>query len=378
MTIEIREHRPGEDLRDFIQVPHAIFRDDPAWIPPLEMEMRDRLTPGKNPFFDHGEAALFTAWHSGRAVGRCSAQIYREHLRIHADDAGFFGFFDTVDDPEVAQALLGAAEGWLRDRGMKQMRGPMSLHINEETGLLIEGYDTPPVFMMNHCRPYQPGLVEACGLTKEKDLIAWRYQVGDVPKRGLRAWEAMQDMPEIRLRSVDRSHVERDLRIVMDIYNDAWSENWGFVPTTPEEVKKTVQDLKLILDPDIAFIAEIEERPVGMCICIPNLNEAIHDLGGKLFPFGIAKLLWRLKVGRPRSARLMLLGIRKELRGVKRYGGLSMAMYVELAKRGKAKGYEWCELSWTLEDNHPVNLGIRAMGGKPYKKYRVYAKELVQ
>jgi len=176
----------------------------------------------------------------------------------------------------------------------------------------------------------------------------------------------------VKLRSVNKSDMENELRIIMDIFNDAWADNWGFVAATPAEVKKAAADMKLIIDEDLAFIAEVDGKAMGMCIALPNLNEAIHDLKGKLFPFGFAKLLWRVKVKNPKTARLMLLGIRRELRGVKKYGALSMAMYVEIAKRGTAKGYEWGELSWTLEDNHPVNLGIKAMGAKVYKKYRVF------
>lgn len=376
MAVEIREHRPGEELGAFIRVAHEVYRNDPNWVPPLEMEIRDRLTPGKNPFFEHAEGVLFTAWDGDRPVGRCTAQIDHEHLRVHDDGAGFFGFFDTVDDERVARALLEAAAGWLRARGMVRMRGPMSLSINEEIGTLVEGFDTPPMLMMSHARPYQAGLIEAAGFQKAKDVLAWRYEVGTPHGRADRAWKAVREMPEVRFRSVRRRHLDEDIRTILDIFNDAWSENWGFVPVTEAEARKMAQDLKLILDEDLAFFAEIDGRPVGICITLPNLNEAIRDLGGKLMPFGLFKLLWRLKVKGPRTARLMLLGIRKDLRGIKRYGGLSLAMYVEVSKRGARKGIEWGELSWTLEDNHPINLGIRAMGAKVYKKYRIFEREL--
>jgi GNAT superfamily N-acetyltransferase len=376
MSVRIREHRPGKDVDDFIEAAHVVFRGDPAWVPPLEMEMRERLDPKKNPFFEHAEGTLLTAWKDGQLVGRCSAQIDHEHLRVHQDETGFFGFLDTVDDLQVTQGLLDAAEGWLRDRGMKRMRGPLSLSINEEIGTLIEGFEHPPAVMMPHSRPYQAGLIEGAGMAKAKDLYAWRYDVGNLPKRAQRAWEQIQALPEVRLRSVRKSHMQRELRIIMDIFNEAWSGNWGFVPLTESEVKKVAQDLKLIIDEDLAFIAEVKGRPVGMCICLPNLNESIHDLGGKLMPFGLPKLLWRLKVRGARSARLMLLGLRQEVQASKRYAGLSTAMYAEIARRGKAKGIEWAELSWTLEDNRPINLGIKAMGAEIYKKYRVFEKDL--
>lgn len=376
MAVEIREHQLGKDLDDFVRVPHEIYRGDPAWVPPLEMDIRGRLNPKENPFFLHAEGTAFTAWRNGRLVGRVTAQIDREHLKRHQDETGFFGFIDTVDDPAVAKALLDEAARWLAARGMKRMRGPMSLSINEEIGVLVDGFDTPPYIMMSHHRPYQGALIEQAGLAKAKDVFAWKYEAGSLTKRAEKAWEDVRAMPEVRIRSVDKSKMADELKIVMDIFNDAWSDNWGFVPMTPEELEKTAKDFKLILDEDLAFIAEIEGKPQAMCICIPNVNEVIQDLDGKLFPLGVFKLLWRMKVKHPSSARLALLGIRKELRHAKRYGALSMALYVELHKRGTAKGYTHGELSWTLEDNAPVNLGIKAMGGKIYKKYRVYEKAL--
>ena len=193
----------------------------------------------------------------------------------------------------------------------------------------------------------------------------------------MKAWETVKSLPEVTLRSVDKSRMHDELAAVMAIYNDAWAGKWGFVPILPDEVEKMAADMKLVLDPNIAFIADIDGKPAGMCIMVPNLNEAIRDLGGKLFPFGWAKLLWRVKAKHPVSTRLIALGIRRDIRhNVKRYGGLSAAMYVEAAKRGIAKGYKWSELSWTREDDSPINLGIRSMGAKIYKRYRVYQKPL--
>lgn len=378
MAVTIREHTPGKDVMPFIKAAHEVFLGDPAWVPPLHLEMKQRLDPKKNPFFKRAEVALFTAWRGDRVVGRCSAQIDREHLRLFKDDCGFFGFFDTVDDVEVAQALVDKAAEWLRARGMKKMRGPMSLYINEEVGILVDGFEHPPVLMMAHSRRWQQRLCEEVGLTKEKDLLCWRYEADTpFPKRVLKAWEDIKRLPEVRLRSVDTSQMHREVQSIMEIYNDAWEGKWGMVPALPDEVAKVAEELKLIIDEDMAFMAEIKGKPVGMCIMLPNVNEALQDLDGKLFPFNFAKLLWRIKVKHPTSTRLMMLGIRGEARSnVKRYGGLSAAMYVEVAKRGVAKGYKWGELSWTREDDAPINLGIRSMGAKVYKTYRVYEKTL--
>ncbi|MBL9023504.1 MAG: hypothetical protein JNL21_15015 [Myxococcales bacterium] len=378
MAIEIREVRPGGDVDDFLKAGHVVFAGDPAWVPPLEFDIRGRLNPKKNPLFLRADVTLFCAYKDGKLVGRCSATVDREHLRLWKDDTGFFGFLDTIDDQEVADALLRRAETWLRDKGMKRAMGPMSLYANDEIGCLIEGFEHPPVIMMGHSREYQAKLIEGAGYAKEKDLWAWRYHK-DTPfnDRTLRAWESIRAIPEMRLRSIDMKNFARDVRTIIEIYNDAWAGKWGFVPATGPEVDKMVEELRLVLDPDIAFMAELDGHAVGMCIMVPNLNEAIADLNGKLFPFGWAKLLYRTKVKVPKSTRLILLGIRGEARkNVKKYGGLSAAMYVEVAKRGIAKGYEWSELGWTREDDSPINLGIRSMGAKVYKKYRVFKKDL--
>ena len=382
MTIEIREHTPGHDVEPFIQAGLEVFKHDPTWVAPLHFEIKERLNPEKNPLFNRAEVALFTAHQRGKIVGRCSATVDREYLRVHQDDTGFFGFLDTVHDPEVVKALLDKAAEWLRARGMKRMYGPVSLYFNDEVGCLIEGFEYPPNLMMPHSRRYQGRLIEGYGCEKEKDLLCWRYDVTiPFPKRVVRAWEEIKALPEVKLRNIDTKNLAEEMANVMEIYNDAWEGKWGMVPALPDETAKIVKDMKLILDPDVAFMAEINGQAVGMCIMLPNVNEALAGLDGKLFnyglPIGAARLLWNLKVRHPKSTRLMMLGIRRNVRqNVKRYGGLSAAMYVEVAKRGAAKGYKWGELSWTREDDAPINLGIRSMGAYVYKKYRVYKKAL--
>jgi len=378
MEIEVRELRPGENTDDFLRAARVVFADDPAWVPPLDFEIKGRLNPKKNPLFLRADVTLFCAYKNGKLVGRCSATVDREHLKLWKDDTGFFGFVDTIDDQAVATALLERAERWLRDRGMKRAIGPMSLYANDEIGCLIEGFEHPPVIMMGHSRKYQAGLIEGAGYSKEKDLWCWHYHK-DTPfnERTTKAWQGIHALPEIKLRSVDMKNFDRDVRTIIDIYNDAWAGKWGFVPATEPEVEKMVDELKLVLDPDIAFMAELNGVPVGMCIMVPNLNEAIRDLDGKLFPIGWAKLLYRTKIKVPKSTRLILLGIRGEARkNIKKYGELASAMYMEVAKRAVPKGYEWSELSWTREDDAPINLGIRSMGAKVYKKYRVFKKDL--
>lgn len=376
MAIDVTPVQSSADRAEFIRLPWRLYRDDAQWIPPLKFDLRAKLDPKKNPFFHHAEAQLFLARRGGEVVGRISAQIDHEHLRIHGDKAGFFGFYESDDDPAIAKALFAAAEAWLRSKNMASARGPYSWNINDEAGLLIDGFDTPPMPFMVHSRPYYPALFEKAGYGKTKDLFAWKYQTGDYPERVKKAHDDFLKLPNVRIRQLDPKHIEREVRMVVEIFNDAWKENWGFIPWTEEEVVKLAKDLKMILDPRIALIAEIDGKPAAVAVAIPNLNEAIRDLDGNIFPFGLFKLLWRLKFRGVSSARLAMLGIKKEYRNVRQYAALSLAIYAEMNTRGKEAGYRFGELSWTLEDNGPVNTGIRVMGGKVYKVYRMYEKTL--
>jgi hypothetical protein len=270
--------------------------------------------------------------------------------------------------------LLGAASTWLRERGMKKIRGPFSLSINEESGCLIEGFDTPPMVLMPHHLPYQGALIEKAGFEKIKDMYAWRYTVGDIPARAQKAHDELAALPEIKTRHIDMRNLDTEVRTVMQLFNDAWSDNWAFVPYTEKELSKLAADLKLIAIPELTYIAEIDGEPAAFAIALPNVNELIKDMKGKLGPLELGKLLWRLKVKGPKTARLALLGISKKFRGNRKYAGLSIYLYAKLNQSGQKLGIEWGELSWTLEDNGPVNVGIKFMGGKIYKKYRIYEK----
>ena len=374
MIVQIQRHEAGKGLKDFIHLPYDLYHDDPAWIAPLEMDVKNRLTPGNNPFFEHADVALFTAHSDGRVVGRISAQIDREHLRVHNDNVGFFGFFDTIDGLQVATALVDTAATWLAERGMTTMRGPFSLSINDQAGMLVEGFDTPPMVMMQHHRPYQGGLAEGAGLHKVRDLYAWSYRVVAPTGRSARARQMMEALPEVSFRSLSKRRIKEEVATALDIFNDAWQHNWGFVPATDAEAEKMAKDISLVLDPEVSFFVEIDGHAVAIVISLPNLNEVIRDFNGTLTPVNLLKLIWRLKIKRPKTARVMMVGIRTELRGVKRYGPLSTALFAEVARRGLARGYEWAELGWTLEDNRAINIGIKGMGAKIYKRYRIYEK----
>jgi hypothetical protein len=375
MSVEIREVPLGGKLDAFLEVVDYIYRDDPHYVRPLDVDVKGRLSK-KNPFFQHAEGRIFTAHRNGFCVGRITAQIDHEHLRRHQDDAGFFGFLDTIDDPEVAAELLARSGSWLSDRGMKRMRGPFSLNINDETGCLVEGFDSPPMIMMPHHRPYQATLIEAAGLQRIRTLYAWRYEVGNLKRRVSTARDEIEGLPEVTSRHVNPDNLQGDARVVMDVFNDAWSENWNFVPYTPSQLDKFAKDLKLILVPELTQIAFVNGEPAAVAVAVPNVNEVIFDLDGRLFPTGLAKLIYRLKVQRPQTARLIILGIRKKFRSKREYAGLSTYLYAKLNEAGQKLGIRWGELSWTDEENGPVNAAIKMMGGRIYKKYAIFEREL--
>jgi len=374
--VEIRETPMGGKLKDFLNVVDVIYANDPNFVRPLDLDLKERLDPKKNPFFTHGEGTTFTAYKNGRCVGRITAQIDRLHTEKFKDDTGFWGFFDTIDDPEVAKELLARAERWLKSKGMKRARGPMSLSINEEMGCLVDGFDTPPFILMPHHQKYQAGLIEQAGYEKEKDVFAWSYPIKEMNARVKKAHEELKAMPEVRSRPFSTENLDRDVDIAVEIFNDAWSENWGAVPMTQAEARKLAKDFKMILVPEITRIVEIDGEPAAILVALPNLNELVKDLHGKLFPTGLLKLLYRLKVVGPKTGRLVLYGVRKKFRTQRKYAALSLYLYAEINDSSRQLGYTQGELGWTLEDNAAVNTAIKVMGAKKYKTYRVFGKAI--
>jgi len=336
---------------------------------------RELLSPKHNPFFQHADVCLFLARRNGDVVGRISAQIDHEHNRYHDERTGFFGFFESENDPAVASALLSAAEEWLRARGMERIRGPLNFSINGEVGFLADGFDSAPQVLMPYTQPYYLDLLEAFGYTKVQDLFAWRWESQPVPEGPARMVRELRSRPEVRVRIANMKRFDAEVRTILDLYNEAWSENWGFVPATEAEARQMSRDLKLLADPHLVPFVEIDGRPAGVALAVPNLNEAIHDLNGKLFPFGFIKLFWRLKVRRVRTGRLLLLGIRKEYR-TRRYAGLAYLLCDEIYHQAHKRGYQWAEFSWTLEENRLINSLITKIGCTHYKTYRIYEKRL--
>jgi hypothetical protein len=375
MSVDVREVRLGGNLKPFLDVVDDIYRGDRNYIRPLDMMIKDRLAP-RSAFFQHAEGTIFLAYKHDRCVGRITAHIDHEHLAVHRDATGFFGFFDTIDDKEVADALLNRASRWLKDRGIKRVRGPLSLGMNDEVGCLVDGFDYPPMIMMPHHLPYQGGLIEQNNFERIRTMYAWKYEVGNLKKRVQDAHDEISKLPEVTSRMVNMNDVAGDTRIIMDLYNDAWSENWGHVAMTQAELRALASDFKLLLRPEITQIAFINGTPAAVAIAAPNLNETIADLHGKLLPTGLLKLIYRLKIKQPETARLIILGIAKRYRNQRKYAALSLYLYAKLNQGGQQLGIKWGELSYTDEANGPVNTAIKMMGGSVYKRYNVYERDV--
>jgi GNAT superfamily N-acetyltransferase len=375
--IDVRPVADARGLDAFLQVPFTVFRGDPNWIAPLFFERREHLDRKKNPYFAHAEAQLFVAFKEGEPAGRISAQIDRLRLERYRDQTGQFGFLDAIDDREIFHLLVAAAGDWLKSRGMATIQGPFSFSINDETGLLVDGFATPPVMMMGHARPYYAAHLDALGFAKAKDVIAYDY---DARPPLPRAMQAMVDKArasgDMTVRAFRKKELAQDLAIIIDIFNDAWSENWGFVPMTEAEIRALGNNLKLLVSEDYIAIVEYRGRPAAMAVSLPDINGWIKDLNGRLLPFGWAKLAWRSLMRPPARVRIPLMGVRKEYHGRAIGSALAAAAIDRVRNCHIARGCERAELSWILEDNLAMRRMIEAIGGIAYKTYRVYQKPI--
>ena len=372
--------QPVEDrraLKQFLTMPARLYAGDPNWIQPLTFERLEHLNPRKNPYFDHAEVAYWIAFRGERPVGRISAQVDRLHLGRYGDATGHFGFLEGENDEEVFAALFETAEAWLRARGLRRVTGPFTLSVNDETGLLVEGFDTPPYLMMGHVPRHYGFRIEERGYRKARDLIAYAFDVvAPPPPRARRMLERLSKGAGLSFRPIEMRRFDEELRTIVDIFNDAWSDNWGFVPMTPAEVRHMGKNLKPIIRAEYAWIGEVDGEAAAMTVTLPNINEAIADLSGRLLPLGWAKLLWRLKVRGTRSARMPLMGVRRKYQGTQKGAALALGVIEAVRSWHAEHGAREAELSWVLEDNRPTHDIIRMVGGRPYKTYRVYEKSL--
>jgi hypothetical protein len=361
-------------LDDFLSVPFALYRNDANWVAPLQFERRQALSP-KHPFFAHVEWQAWVAYRNGAPVGRISAQLDRLYEERHGVRGGYFGMLEAEPDPNLFRALLETAEAWLRERGAVHATGPYNLGINQELGVLVDGFDTPPYFMMPHSLPYYGAAIEAAGYRAEQDLLAYVLDPTFAPPPVM-ATLLKRLASRVRLRPVSRKRLDDDLEVLRDIFNDAWSHNWEFVPFTREEFRAIGREMLMIIPGDFIHIAELDGEPCAFIVLLPNLNDAIADLHGRLLPFGWAKVLWRLKVRYPTSGRVPLMGVRRVHHHTRLGPGLAF-LVIDAAKRAATRvGFREVELSWILEDNMGMRNIIESIGGRVSKRYRMYRKDL--
>jgi GNAT superfamily N-acetyltransferase len=368
--------RTPRELKRFVALPNGLNAKDPNWVVPLTFERMAALTPKSNPFFDHAVVQMWLVTRDGRDVGRISAQIDALAPKELGQKTGNFGMIAAEDDPAVFSLLFRTAETWLKTRGCVRVLGPYGLSINEEVGLLVDGFDTPPMVMMGHDPAYAKRRVEEQGYTKAKDLYAYICDpTAALPDTVVR--RVKRGLPRgVVLREFDKSRYDEEVRSLTEILNDAWADNWGFVPTTEAETAQLGKALKDVIDKRLILFAEIDGEPAGFIVLLPNVNEALRGLEGKLLPFGWAKLLWRLKVKRVKTIRIPLMGIKRKFADTLR--GQVIPFHLMNAGRdaGLALGYERFEFSWILESNTPMRRISEAMGAEIYKTYRIYEKSL--
>jgi GNAT superfamily N-acetyltransferase len=374
MSIEVRPVQSGSDLMRFIRLPWRLYRNSPRWVPPLISERKHHLDREKNPFFQHAEAEYFLAWRDGEPVGRITAHVDHRFNEFQKNDWGLWGFFESEDDPEIANALLSTAEAWLRERGRDNMVGPMDFTTNHECGLLVEGFERPPQILENWHHPYYGALIEGYGLTKVMDLYKWELDIADREKM-LPIMFELADKVEpkygVKVRPMRKRNFESEVRAFMEIYNAAWENNWGFVPLTEAELRAYAKELRPILDENWAWIAENEEgQVVGAALSIPDYNQVLAKLNGRLLPIGWAKaLVARRKID---SVRVFALGVKRDWQ----HTGVAAKFYVEHFNSAGRTPQTWGEMGWILETNKAMNRGMEAMNGRIVKRYRLYEKPL--
>lgn len=371
-NFEIRPVQGKKDLLAFIKLQWKINQDDPNWVPPLLMDRLKLLNKQNNPFFKDNPAEFFLAYRDGEIVGRIAAIINYQHNKFQEDKTGFFGFLEAENDKVVFEALLKEVEKWLKGKNCDLMMGPMNPSTNDEVGFLIDGFDSPPYFMMTHNPAYYNSIMQDLGFEKAKDMYAYYIHRDNLNMGRINHLsEGMKRKFQVSMRSIDLKKFNDELKTVREIYNDAWSKNWGFVPMTPEEFDFVANDFRKIIDPELVMIAEYRGNPIGFSLALPNYNEVFKKIpSGRLFPFGLITFL--LNKGKIKSLRAITLGVTKDYQT----SGIGGMLILETIRRGLSAGYECAEMSWVLEDNELMKKGASMVGGSIYKTYRVYQKPI--
>ncbi len=376
ITVTAVENKAGLDA--FIQLPKRLYAGQRGYVPPLDLERREAFSPKQNPLFQHLQARFFLASRAGRVVGRLSAQVDHAWLERHADATGHFGCLAAEDDAAIFAALFGAAEGWLKEQGMKRATGPFSLSINEEVGLLVAGFDEPSSVMVPWDPPYAGARIEAVGYAKLKDLLSYDYDIQNAPETAGKSLLARGGLAgRVKVRSANARLFHAELRTLIGIFNDAWSDNWGFVPFTRAEIDHAAEALRPLIVPELVIFVEVDDEAVGFILALTNINEALADLGGRLNLWTLPKLLWRLKIAGVDSLRVPLMGVKKRFRNHPILGaGLAMMAIDRLRETARKMGKRRAELGWLLEDNKAANNILRSVGGRLCKTHRLYEKVL--
>jgi len=373
--VKVRHVESESDKMRFIKLPWKIYGGDKYWVPPLIFDVRNNLNPDKNPFFEHAEVELFLAEKDGELAGRIAAIKNDNHNKFHKDKTGFFGFFETIDDQEVSDRLLETACEWCRNNGFDTIIGPVNPSINDECGLLVDGFDSSPVMLMTYNPKYYIGLIERFGFEKAKDLYAYYISAEVIKNEAVmskleRIANIIKTKQNITTRKLNLKDLTNEVRKIEEMYNDAWEYNWGFVPMTSAEFDYVAKNLKAIVDPDFVIFAEQNGVPAGFSLSMPDINQVLKNLNGRLFPFGIFKFISGKK--KIDLVRIIIMGVKKALQ--KR--GIDSVFYLETIKEGVRKGYRGGEISWVLEDNMPMRQTSENLGAYIYKTYRIYSKPL--
>jgi GNAT superfamily N-acetyltransferase len=367
---EITPVKSSKELREFLALPYLLYREDPYWVQPLWAVQKRLFESRDHPFYGHGEIQCYLARRDGHPVGRIAAILDRDFNRVHKESAGFFGFFESINDPEVARALLEAARNWVSERGARLIRGPMNPSANYECGLLIEGFASTPQIMMPYNPQYYAELIEGAGFRRAKDLYSFYLAADDlVVERAERIAQHALEANAVRIRPIVMKNFESEVQRVWDVYNSAWSANWGFVPMTREECFFLARELKDIAVPDLVLMAEVSGRLIGFLFALPDINQALRHTRSRFLPLLLFNILYHRRS--IRSMRVVLLGVLAEFRTA----GVAAALYTEVIRRGLRLGYHDCEMSWVLDDNVQMIRSIELLGGRRFKTYRIYERE---